>query len=109
MIRDIIWDFDGTLFDTYPESVNSFRRALKDNGIEEINENILKYIKVSEGCAVMHFKQLYGLGDDFINKLNLYKKNIEPEMVRPFPFAAEVCRKLVTLGGRNNIIIIRGV
>lgn len=108
MIRDFIWDFDGTLFDTYPESVNSFRRALKDNGIEETNENILNYIKVSEGCAVMHFKQLYGLGDAFINKLNLYKKNIEPEMVRPFPFAAEVCRKFVTLGGRNYIITHRG-
>ena len=108
MIRDIIWDFDGTLFDTYLESVNSFRRALKDNGIEETNENILNYIKVSEGCAVMHFKQLYGLDDAFINKLNLYKKNIEPEMVRPFPFAAEVCRKFVTLGGRNYIITHRG-
>ena len=95
MIRDIIWDFDGTLFDTYPESVNSFRRALKDNGIEEINENILKYIKVSEGCAVMHFKQLYGLGDDFINKLNLYKKTLNLKWLDHFHLQQKYAESLL--------------
>ena len=108
MIRDIIWDFDGTLFDTYPETVNSFRKALKDNGIEVTNENILHYIKVSEGYAVTHFKELYGLDNNLINKYNVYKKNIKMEMVRPFPFAAEVCRKFIALGGRNYIITHRG-
>jgi phosphoglycolate phosphatase-like HAD superfamily hydrolase len=35
LISDIIWDFDGTLFDTYPETVNAYIKALKDNGIDE--------------------------------------------------------------------------
>lgn len=108
MIRNIIWDFDGTLFDTYPGTVNSFKRALKDIGIDETNENILNYMKVSEGCAVMHFKELYGLDDAFIDKFNLYRKNIELEKIRPFPFAEEVCRQFVAIGGRNYIITHRG-
>lgn len=29
MIKHIIWDFDGTLFDSYPGMVNAFLRALK--------------------------------------------------------------------------------
>ena len=108
LISDIIWDFDGTLFDTYPETVNAFNRALKDNGIDETSENILNYVKISEGCAVKHFRELYGLGDTFIDKLNHYKNNTEYEMIRPFSFAAEVCKKFVTLGGRNYIITHRG-
>lgn len=67
MIREIIWDFDGTLFNTYPGTVNAFREALKDNGIDETDENILSYFKTAEGFAVMHFKELYGLGDAFVN------------------------------------------
>ncbi|HYE09633.1 MAG TPA: HAD-IA family hydrolase [Patescibacteria group bacterium] len=108
LVKDIIWDFDGTLFDTYPGTVNSFKKALEDNGIYETYENILNYIKVSEGCAITYFKDLYGLGEDFIDKYSIYKKNMEIEMVRPFPFAAEVCRQFVTLGGRNYIITHRG-
>ena len=108
LVKDIIWDFDGTLFDTYPGTVNSFRNALEDNGVYETNENILNYIKVSEGCAITHFKELYGLDEVFISKYNVYKKNVGIEMVKPFPFAAEVCRQLVTLGGRNYILTHRG-
>ena len=29
MIKHVIWDFDGTLFDSYPGMVNAFLRALK--------------------------------------------------------------------------------
>jgi phosphoglycolate phosphatase-like HAD superfamily hydrolase len=46
LIKDIIWDFDGTLFDTYPGTVNAFIMALKDNGIEETSENVLNKLKI---------------------------------------------------------------
>jgi HAD superfamily hydrolase (TIGR01549 family) len=108
VIRDIIWDFDGTLFDTYPSIVEAFSKALKDSGAEETKENVLKYLKISEGCAVSHFKEQYGLGEAFFNSLNLYKKSIGFEAVKPFPFAEEVCEKLVALGGRNYILTHRG-
>lgn len=108
MIRDIIWDFDGTLFNTYPGTVNSFRKTLKDNGIDESNENILNYMKISESYALTYFKELYGLDDNFIEKYTSYKKDMKPEMIQPFPFAADVCRKVIDLGGRNYIITHRG-
>lgn len=108
LITDIIWDFDGTLFDTYPGTVKAFMYALKDSGIDETYESILNYIKVSEGFAVTHFKELYSLDECFIDKYTLYKKDIKPEMISSFPFAAEVCGQFVSLGVRNYIITHRG-
>ena len=42
MIRNIIWDVDGTLFDTYPPIARAFKRAIeylgKDVSIDRIEE-----------------------------------------------------------------------
>ncbi|URZ07754.1 HAD-IA family hydrolase [Clostridium felsineum] len=108
MIKDIIWDFDGTLFDTYPETVKAFKKSLSDNGIVEDMKNILNYLKVSDGFAIEHFKQLYELDDSFIIKYNFYKNNIKPEMVKPFPFTIEILKELTKMGCRNYIITHRG-
>jgi phosphoglycolate phosphatase-like HAD superfamily hydrolase len=108
MIRDIIWDFDGTLFDTYPVIVNSFKKALKYYGIDERDENILSYFKITENSAITHFKEFYGLDNSFIKKFSDNKKDLKPEIVKPFPFAVNVCRKIIALGGRNYIITHRG-
>jgi hypothetical protein len=41
MIRHIIWDFDGTLFNTYPAIVYSFKTVLKsDFGVQYSPEEI---------------------------------------------------------------------
>ncbi len=109
LIKDIIWDFDGTLFDTYPGTVSAFIKALQDCGIVETDDNVRNYLKVSGRFAVAHFKELYGLGNTFIEKYTSYKKAINPEMIEPFPYADEVCRRFVDLGGRNYIITHRGV
>lgn len=108
LITDIIWDFDGTLFNTYPGMVNSFKKALRDKNIEETDENILKYMKVSVSHAINHFKELHDLEDDFAEKYALYEKNMDPQTVGPFPYAIDICKKLVDLGGRNYILTHRG-
>jgi phosphoglycolate phosphatase-like HAD superfamily hydrolase len=47
LFENIIWDFDGTLFDTYPGMIYAFKRALGDSGFEVSENEILKYMKVS--------------------------------------------------------------
>ncbi|MGE5598647.1 MAG: HAD hydrolase-like protein, partial [Bacteroidota bacterium] len=34
MLRNIIWDVDGTLFDTYPPIAKAFQEALDELGIK---------------------------------------------------------------------------
>ncbi len=51
MFHNLIWDFDGTLFDTYPSIANSLRAAVEDladpPGFEEVMDMALISI---DGC-----------------------------------------------------------
>lgn len=105
---DIIWDFDGTLFDTYPKMVNSFKRALLDEGITADQEEILSYMKVSAKDALLHYKSRYSIREGFMERFQKYEKDVKAEEVHPFPYAEEVCIEIKELGGRNFIVTHRG-
>lgn len=108
LFTNIIWDFDGTLFDTYPGMIYAFKRALGDNGVEVSEDEILKYMKVSVTNAINHFKEICLLSNEFVEKFSYYEKNLEADKVMPFPFAKEICLELKKNGGRNFILTHRG-
>lgn len=108
MFKNIIWDFDGTLFDTYPAMVYAFNKALKDRGIEEKEEKILGFMKISFSTAVKHFSELYELDDKFVEDYKVYEKNSDLDKTVPFAYAKEICRELMNKGGRNFIFTHRG-
>ncbi|SKA78003.1 haloacid dehalogenase superfamily, subfamily IA, variant 3 with third motif having DD or ED/haloacid dehalogenase superfamily, subfamily IA, variant 1 with third motif having Dx(3-4)D or Dx(3-4)E [Clostridium sp. USBA 49] len=108
IFTDVIWDFDGTLFDTYPSMVSAFKRALKDYGIDEKEENILQYMKISQSEARKHYMSIYGLDEKFVEKFNAYEKSTSPESVKPFPYAKEICEYIKNRGKRNFILTHRG-
>lgn len=108
MFTDIIWDFDGTLFDTYPSMTNAFKKALKDYGIKETEENILKYMKISLSDAVNHYTNVYSLDNRFIEKFKQYEKSTSAEFVIPFPYAKEICEEIKNSGRRSFILTHRG-
>lgn len=108
MIKSLIWDFDGTLFDTYPSMLSAFSLALKDYGVEEEEYNILQYMKISASTALNHYIDKYKLSNEFLIKFKGYEKLTKPEGVIPFPGAAEVCREFASKGGQNFIMTHRG-
>lgn len=48
-VRHLFWDFDGTLFDSYPEICDSFLKSLADLGIDHLldYEQLMELMKVS--------------------------------------------------------------
>jgi len=54
-IKYMIWDFDGTLVDTYPVMTKSLLKALGENGIITTFEVVYKELKVSLSHAITHF------------------------------------------------------
>ncbi|MDD4826796.1 MAG: HAD hydrolase-like protein, partial [Mesotoga sp.] len=52
MIENLIWDFDGSLFNTYPAMVKLFKKALLRKGYVTSENEILSLMKDSLGKAV---------------------------------------------------------
>lgn len=104
----IIWDFDGTLFDSYPVMGGAFQKVLKEEGIEEALEEIIKHMKVSMSCALEHYKIKYHINEEFIEKYKLRRKEMEKDLCRPYSEITEICRHIHTSGRFNYLYTHRG-
>ena len=82
---EIIWDFDGTLFDTYPLMARCLQRALADAGQEAGCEEIRAQMAVSLAQAFQHF----GAAEATIARYRQYIQEAGPQGVAPYPGAAE--------------------
>ncbi len=108
MYKHVIWDFDGTLFDTYPAMAAVFLEALREYGVDEDYNDVMRRMKVSMYTALEHYAEKYSLDEDLIRR---YKPRIdatEDSMVKPFPHVAEVCAEIVRRGGCNYLYTHRG-
>lgn len=105
--KAVIWDFDGTLFNTYPVMVKAFKEALRIRWHEEEDEQILRHMKVSVREAINHYSSLYNLDESFAED---YRRNEEAGKASdalPFPFAKEICEAIIAAGGMNFIVTHR--
>ncbi len=109
MIRNIIWDVDGTLFDTYPAIVEAFRQAVKDLGHDAPIEGITAAAKQSLGYCAADLANTYKLDENQIGlRFEEHYSLMRPEDQAPFPGVIEICNAICSRGGRNVIITHRG-
>ena len=98
-LRHIIWDFDGTLFDTYPHMARAFQISLKKEYL--INENVAeieKQMRISLQTAYDYFTEKYELDSGFINKFNDFRNLHENANALPFLNAHMVCKFIYQQG-----------
>lgn len=108
MIKHIIWDFDGTLFDSYPGMVNAFLRALKKYEIEAEYDEVLKLFLNSEKTAVQYYQNQFLLSEELTEVYQDEKSHIDLSNMLPFPYAKEVCQRIKEAGRYNYILTHRG-
>ena len=62
-VRHLFWDFDGTLYNSYPQIVQAMRRALGGLGLEGLppEGELLSLLKVSVYRAACRFSDILGL------------------------------------------------
>lgn len=118
MIKTLLWDFDGTMFDTYPHTVNLYQNILVENGIAEaageesrafLMENAKVFIsRMREAC-----RERFGYNDALnavINdEFNRREPIAHPSVSQPYPFALDICRALKERGGMNILYTHRGL
>ena len=109
MFRHIIWDVDGTLFDTYPAMAQAFKAALNDLGQDAPIDWIEGLVKQSMGHCLSSLATAYQLPEEAIEQgFDKHYYVIKPEEQPPFPGVIAVCRYICSGGGKNVIVTHRG-
>ena len=103
-IKNYIWDFDGTLYDSYPAMVAGATKALKDFGIIKEPREVYKTMKK---FSTYQLRENYQLKEeDFTLLFHQYERE---SSLKPKPFEAteEVLLALKKHGARHFILTHR--
>ena len=106
--ENVIFDFDGTLSDTYPCFTNALLDLLKYYGINDTYENAYALLKVSVGHALKH----YDLPEDLTaagKRFHYFHELRTPSEQKPYPDAGEILRFIRVNGGRNYVYTHSGL
>lgn len=104
MIKNYIWDFDGTLFDTYPAMVEGVFQALHDFGIERPKKEIYRVMKQE---SVRKLRESYQLEETSFNQLFHEYEEQYQELSVPFKETEMVLRRLKETGAKHYILTHR--
>jgi len=103
MFDELIYDFDGTLFDTYPVFTEALLILLERHGIESDYDTAYARLKVTVGHAL----RSYGFDGDLFKPANKEFKAIYWELARtkqkPLPHVVEMLDYAIEKGKRNYI------
>jgi len=103
-----IWDYDGTLIDTYPVMTNVLQKTLASKGIVENSASIEEHLRVSMGYAVDYYRQLYQLDGSFVTQYYRFLENEEEKQSAPFIEVRDVVREIYNRQGYNYLFTHRG-
>ncbi|MBN1966043.1 MAG: HAD-IA family hydrolase, partial [Anaerolineae bacterium] len=106
--RYLIWDVDGTLFDTYPTLVASLRQALVEFGIEAETAYIAALMQRTFDYALDTLLGAQPIDRDALIARYLHLVRAIPTQEQPlFPGVRDVCQRLNAAGGANFIFTHR--
>jgi len=99
-----IWDFDGTLYDTYPAFAAAYAAVLEENGFSAPQDRLMQLAIVSLEHCSQTLSEEYDLPIDRVN--DAFRRHylaIPLESQPPFPGACRVCEWICEHGGSNLI------
>ena len=110
MTKNIIWDVDGSLFDTCPAVTYTFSKALNRLGFSVALNVIDSLVRQSLEQCLDVLSQRFTLDPDVLwQKFNELYETIPLANQPPFPGVQDVCRLIHQIGGRNVIVTHRSV
>ena len=109
MIRNIIWDVDGTLFDTYPPIARAFKNAIEYLGKDVSTERIEELSKISlDHCVSTLSTECQLDKEDIEREFKHHYGEISVEENPPFSGVVEICDYICSISGKNVIVTHRG-
>lgn len=108
-IEHFIWDFDGTLFNTYPLIIQDFRYALRHFGYDAEPVAIMEQMLTNVNHAVRHYAEKFGIGfENLFAVYNAEHLRTYPSLdAMPLPGVEKVLSAIRDRGGKNYILTHR--
>ena len=101
-----IWDFDGTLVDSYPYSASCMQRAIRDFGYDATYEQLMEQMLDTIPAALQYFSERFQI-PDLAERFREYYQVGPDEPVVLFEGVLPVLHRIQQLGGVNLIFTNR--
>ena len=110
MIKNILWDLDGTIFDTYPAITYAISKSLNNMGFSVALNVIDGLARQSIDHCMETLSQRFKLDPDLLRtQFAESYREISPAKQIPFPGVHEVCAWIYQHHGLNVIVTHRRV
>ena len=100
MYTDFVYDFDGTLSDSYPIFVESFLELLHRHGMEDTAEHVLALLKTTVQQTIEYYP-FHATLEEIADEYRDIRQPMIMERVQPIEGARELLSHVVARGGRN--------
>lgn len=108
-LNHFFWDFDGTLYDSYPPLCTQCLKGLRDMGLDTGYDEVMRELKVS----VYHFITVYAeklhISADEMSENYRRFAYTEQKDFAPFPGVKEMLQAVVSSGRSNYLYTHRGM
>jgi len=100
----VIWDVDGTLFDTYPAIVLAYLHALESMGARDDFASVMNLALITLSHCNETLASRHSLPPDELGRrFNDTYAQVGPEDQPPFPLVIAACKAVIDQGGNNFI------
>ena len=108
MIKNILWDLDGTIFDTYPAITYAISRSLNEMGFSLALNVIDGLARQSMDHCLETLSQRFQLDVNVLReRFNDIYRDVSPARQVPFAGVRDVCEWIHAHGGMNIIVTHR--
>lgn len=108
-IKHFIWDFDGTLFDSYPIIIATLRAALQEYGHDCDPVEAMRLMLQNIGVAQRYYADKFGIVyEDLIETYYSHHNRLNPQLAaEPMADVEKVLKKICESGRKNYIFTHR--
>jgi len=107
--RHFFWDYDGTLYDTYPRITRAIVRTMQEYGVEAAYDDLYPLLKRKFRVAWAAYLEPKGISyEEFMDTYHRFSEQEPKETMQLYPGAGEMLAAVVRNGGRNYLYTHRG-